>query len=248
MNEATVFAEALKLPDTRERAAYLKRMCKGDASLLARITGLLQMHERAGHFMEVPAVMDVTLDAETAPSLNEGPGTSTIRDCPGGTWAWRGRPARRPNKRRPRAADLPHSRRKTRVIRSSTSRLLSGTCGSSASADHTPTLHPQMVAAERAPGMLSGPMTNTEHPDRLVLHIAGADRTGVTARLTEIIAQEGAALINIGQSVLNGYLMLSAIVDLPKNSYALRKILFAAADMGLRIPEQVMLQATRVVR
>ena len=88
-----------------------------------------------------------------------------------------------------------------------------------------------MVAAENGPGMLSGPMTNTEHPDRLVLHIAGADRTGVTARLTEIIAQqEGAALINIGQSVLNGYLMLSAIVDLPKNSYALRKILFAAAD------------------
>jgi phosphoserine phosphatase len=78
-------------------------------------------------------------------------------------------------------------------------------------------------------------MTKTEHPDRLVLHIAGADRTGVTARLTEIIAQEGAALINIGQSVLNGYLMLSAIVDIPKNCYALRKILFAAADMGLRL-------------
>jgi phosphoserine phosphatase len=78
-------------------------------------------------------------------------------------------------------------------------------------------------------------MTKTEHPDRLVLHIAGADRTGVTARLTEIIAQEGAALINIGQSVLNGYLMLSAIVDIPKNSYALRKILFAAAYMGLRL-------------
>jgi len=91
------------------------------------------------------------------------------------------------------------------------------------------------LPAPLAPGMLSGPMTKTEHPDRLVLHIAGADRTGVTARLTEIIAQEGAALINIGQSVLNGYLMLSAIVDIPKNSYALRKILFAAADMGLRL-------------
>jgi phosphoserine phosphatase len=78
-------------------------------------------------------------------------------------------------------------------------------------------------------------MTNTEHPDRLVLHIAGADRTGVTARLTAIIAQEDAALINIGQSVLNGYLMLSAVVDLPKDSYALRKILFAVADLGLRL-------------
>ncbi|HYP90270.1 MAG TPA: phosphoserine phosphatase SerB, partial [Polyangiaceae bacterium] len=39
----------------------------------------------------------------------------------------------------------------------------------------------------------------------------------------------------IGQSVLNGYLMLSAIVDLPRGSFALRKILFAAADLGLRL-------------
>lgn len=75
----------------------------------------------------------------------------------------------------------------------------------------------------------------TQHPDRVVLHIAGNDRPGVTARLAEVIAEdENAQLINIGQSVLHGYLMLSAIVDIPRNSYALRKLLFAAADMGLR--------------
>lgn len=78
-------------------------------------------------------------------------------------------------------------------------------------------------------------MTTTQHPDRVVLHIAGSDRPGVTARLTQVIAEdESAQLINIGQSVLHGYLMLSAIVDLPKESYALRKLLFAATDMGLR--------------
>ena len=49
-----------------------------------------------------------------------------------------------------------------------------------------------------------------------------------------IAEDENAQLINIGQSVLHGYLMLSAIVDIPRNSYALRKLLFAAADMGLR--------------
>ena len=77
-------------------------------------------------------------------------------------------------------------------------------------------------------------MTKTEHPDRIVLHIAGADRPGVTARLTEVIAEENADLVDIGQSVLHGYLMLSAIVDIPSNSRAFRKILFAAADLGLR--------------
>lgn len=77
--------------------------------------------------------------------------------------------------------------------------------------------------------------TTTQHADRVVLHIAGNDRPGVTARLAEVIAEDDSAqLINIGQSVLHGYLMLSAIVDIPKSSYALRKLLFAAADMGLR--------------
>jgi phosphoserine phosphatase len=75
----------------------------------------------------------------------------------------------------------------------------------------------------------------TQHPDRVVLHIAGSDRPGVTARLAQLIAEdESAQLINIGQSVLHGYLMLSAIVDIPRDSYALRKLLFAATDMGLR--------------
>jgi len=80
----------------------------------------------------------------------------------------------------------------------------------------------------------AAPMT-TQHPDRVVLHFAGNDRPGVTARLAEVIAEdESAQLINIGQSVLDGYLMLSAIVDVPRDSNALRKLLFAATEMGLR--------------
>jgi phosphoserine phosphatase len=77
-------------------------------------------------------------------------------------------------------------------------------------------------------------MTTPEHPDRLVMHLAGMDRPGVTARITEVIAEEHAGLVNIGQSVLHGYLMLSAIIDIPRNSYALRNLLFAATDLGLR--------------
>ncbi|HVJ17795.1 MAG TPA: phosphoserine phosphatase SerB [Polyangiaceae bacterium] len=78
-------------------------------------------------------------------------------------------------------------------------------------------------------------MTSSEHPNRIVLHIAGSDRPGVTARLAEVIAEENAELVDIGQSVLHGYLMLSAIVDIPAGSDALRKVLFAVADLGLRL-------------
>jgi phosphoserine phosphatase len=80
-------------------------------------------------------------------------------------------------------------------------------------------------------------MSSPSH--RIVLHIAGPDRPGVTARLTEVIAQDDAAeLIDIGQSVLHGYLVLSAIVDIPPGSSALRQIMFAVADLGLRLEAQ----------
>ncbi|MGC4091569.1 MAG: phosphoserine phosphatase SerB [Polyangiaceae bacterium] len=77
-------------------------------------------------------------------------------------------------------------------------------------------------------------MNTPAHADLIVLHIGGADRPGVTARLMSIIAEENAELVDIGQSVLHGYLMLSAIVNIPQNSRALRRILFEASEMGLR--------------
>lgn len=94
---------------------------------------------------------------------------------------------------------------------------------------------PRVLYAPLMPSTFSKPSTTTQHPDRVVLHIAGSDRPGVTARLTQVIAEDRSArLINIGQSVLHDYLMLSAIVDIPRDSYALRKLLFVATEMGLR--------------
>jgi phosphoserine phosphatase len=71
--------------------------------------------------------------------------------------------------------------------------------------------------------------------DTIVIHISGPDRAGVTAMLTNIIASEGARLVDIGQSVLHGYLVLSAIVELPPGSDALRQILFTIGKLGLRL-------------
>ena len=78
-------------------------------------------------------------------------------------------------------------------------------------------------------------MTQKNQEDRVVFHLAGPDRPGVTARIAEIVAQEGAQLVDIGQSVLHGYLTLSAIVEIPASSAALREVLFFASDLGLRL-------------
>jgi phosphoserine phosphatase len=87
---------------------------------------------------------------------------------------------------------------------------------------------------------------NQSHPNRIVIHVAGLDRPGVTARLTEIVAEENSQLVNIGQSVLHGYLTLSAIVDIPPESNALRKILFAASELGMRLEVSAFSPATPI--
>ncbi len=78
-------------------------------------------------------------------------------------------------------------------------------------------------------------MTGSEHPQLIVLHVAGADRPGITARIAEVIAEEKAHLVTVGQSVLHGYLVLSAIVDIPRESFALRRLLFEVTKLGLRL-------------
>lgn len=71
--------------------------------------------------------------------------------------------------------------------------------------------------------------------NRIVLHISGMDKPGITARLCQIIADHDAQIIDMGQSVLNEYLVLSAIAELPSNSRALREILFAVHELGFQL-------------
>ncbi len=78
-------------------------------------------------------------------------------------------------------------------------------------------------------------MTHAKPNDRFVFHVAGPDRPGVTARIAEIVAEENAQLVDIGQSVLHGYLTLSGIIEAPPSSNALREILFFSSELGLRL-------------
>jgi serine/threonine protein kinase len=56
MTERDIFLALLDLPDLAARAAYLDRVCAGDAVLRARVDSLLQSHDTAGTFLGSPAV------------------------------------------------------------------------------------------------------------------------------------------------------------------------------------------------
>jgi serine/threonine-protein kinase len=64
-----VFGDAIEL-DPSERAAFLDRACAGDPETRAEVASLLEAHERAGGFIETPAV--VTALAEGGAGAWEG--------------------------------------------------------------------------------------------------------------------------------------------------------------------------------
>ena len=71
MQEESIFIEALDIEDTAERAAFLDRVCAGDAALRRRMERLLQRHQQADSFLESSPATPAALD-EPVP---EGPGT-----------------------------------------------------------------------------------------------------------------------------------------------------------------------------
>src|SRR5215472_7910130 len=71
MTERDVFEAALELPP-ENRVAYLDGVCGADAALRQRLEALLRKHDRAGSFLEQPAVAaQVTADE---PPVSERPG------------------------------------------------------------------------------------------------------------------------------------------------------------------------------
>ena len=68
-----IYHAALEKGSEPTRDAYLAEACGGNAALRSRVEALLRADERAGDFLEIPALdSNVTLDKST---LSEGPGT-----------------------------------------------------------------------------------------------------------------------------------------------------------------------------
>jgi serine/threonine protein kinase len=74
--EESIFAEALEKQVPEERAAFLSDVCKGDATLRARVENLLKSHEQAGSFLRKPLAPTVDEPpGSPADALSEKPGT-----------------------------------------------------------------------------------------------------------------------------------------------------------------------------
>jgi phosphoserine phosphatase len=71
--------------------------------------------------------------------------------------------------------------------------------------------------------------------DRVLVTVTGPDRTGVTATLTGILAQQGATLHDIEQVVVQGQLTLCLLVGVPETRDVLKELLFAAKQLEMEL-------------
>lgn len=79
-DEEAIFYAALELTSQAERAAYIKKACGDDSSLLKRVQTLLEAHQAQDKFLEMPEVQPTDPDATQADSPEfEGPGTKIGR-------------------------------------------------------------------------------------------------------------------------------------------------------------------------
>jgi phosphoserine phosphatase len=83
------------------------------------------------------------------------------------------------------------------------------------------------------------PLAQTEDSkNRVLITVTGPDRTGVTATLTGILAQQGALLHDIEQVVVQGHLTLCLLVGLPHTRDVLKELLFAAKELKMELDFQ----------
>ncbi|HZL19140.1 MAG TPA: phosphoserine phosphatase SerB [Polyangia bacterium] len=71
--------------------------------------------------------------------------------------------------------------------------------------------------------------------DRVLVTVTGPDRTGVTATLTGILAQQGATLYDIEQVVVQGQLTLCLVVGVPETRDVLKELLFTAKQLDMEL-------------
>lgn len=71
-----------------------------------------------------------------------------------------------------------------------------------------------------------------------LINITGQDRPGLTAKLTGILGEFGAELLDIGQAVIHDHLSLGLVVAIPgerKSSPVLKEVLYAAHGLGVAV-------------
>jgi len=75
--------------------------------------------------------------------------------------------------------------------------------------------------------------------ERLIITTLGADRTGIVARVSQILAESNVNIEDISQTILQGYFAMIMIVDITNSNISLKELKeqldIKANEIGVKI-------------
>jgi len=86
-----------------------------------------------------------------------------------------------------------------------------------------------MTHAPPAPSFIPAPHSH------VIIIVSGPDRPGITSRITGILQEFGAALLDIEQVVVQGNLCLGLLIGISNDRGVLKELLFAAKELGVSL-------------
>jgi len=72
----------------------------------------------------------------------------------------------------------------------------------------------------------------------ILVNVTGKDRTGLVARITDVLAEHHVNVLDIGQAVIHDYISLGVLVELPdaqNSSPVLKDLLFTGHELGVEV-------------
>jgi phosphoserine phosphatase len=82
---------------------------------------------------------------------------------------------------------------------------------------------------------MPGPSSLVPNASHVIVTVSGPDRPGITARLTGILVQMGAGLLDIEQVVVRNHLSLGMLISIREDPGVLKELLFAAKELGMSL-------------
>jgi phosphoserine phosphatase len=82
---------------------------------------------------------------------------------------------------------------------------------------------------------MPGPSSLAPNASHVIVTVSGPDRPGITARLTGILVQMGAGLVDIEQVVVRNHLSLGMLISIREDRGVLKELLFAAKELGMSL-------------
>lgn len=88
----------------------------------------------------------------------------------------------------------------------------------------------------------------SEQTNRAVVSVLGADRPGIVAAVSAVLAQENANILDISQTILQGIFTMTMLVALGSDESDFTKLQTRLTELQKQLGVQIMLQREDVFR